>query len=201
MTLLTPSPALVTLVNELDEVIGSAGLIEAHKGKGLLHRAISVFLFRKIGGKTELLVQQRSEQKIVGAHQWANTVCGNVLPGETYEQCAIRRLQQELGITFNVSSLTPLTKFRYQVQCNELYSENEIDQIFASWYEGGVIPNPAEVSKALWLPWKVFQEAMWATQKELEWGHQQLKLAPWFMMMLADTTVQEKIEAFISTTS
>jgi isopentenyl-diphosphate delta-isomerase type 1 len=195
----TPAP-MVTLVNEQDEVIGETGIIEAHKGKGLLHRAISVFLFRKNADAIELLMQQRSQGKIVGAQEWANTVCGNVRPGETYEACAERRLQQELGITFSRSSLQPLTKFRYQVQCNETYSENEMDLIFAGWYEGEVLPQPAEVMAVAWLPWRVLQENSRDIKKELIWNNKRLKLAPWFMMMLADTTIQERLVKFMEKT-
>lgn len=35
---------------------------------------------------------------IVGAGQWANTCYGNVRPGESYLECAWRRLCEELGI-------------------------------------------------------------------------------------------------------
>lgn len=194
------SQPLVTLVNERDEVIGEMGIIEAHKGKGLLHRAISVFLFRKTDGVIELLIQQRSREKIVGATEWANTACGNVRPDETYEACAERRLQQELGIHFSSSSLQPLTKFRYQVQCNETYSENEMDQIFAGWYEGEVSPQPAEVMAVAWVPWGVLQETAQSEQSEISWNDQRLKLAPWFMMMLSDKKVREKLEKFIEKT-
>ncbi|MDQ5950941.1 MAG: isopentenyl-diphosphate Delta-isomerase, partial [Patescibacteria group bacterium] len=65
----------VTLITEQDEVIGTMDKIEAHRGDGKLHRASSVFLFKKSeDGEVELLVQQRSDKKIVGAGQWANTV-------------------------------------------------------------------------------------------------------------------------------
>ncbi|HZZ98960.1 MAG TPA: NUDIX domain-containing protein, partial [Candidatus Saccharimonadia bacterium] len=93
----------ITLVNARDEVIGNTDVLSTHRGDGKRHRAVSVFLFNKRG---EVLLQQRSKKKIVGAMQWANTCCGNVHVGETREECAYRRLREELGIT-NIS-LSPL---------------------------------------------------------------------------------------------
>lgn len=136
----------VTLVTPQDEVIGSMDKVEAHRGEGKLHRAISVFLFNKKG---ELLLQQRSAKKIVGALQWANTCCGNVRPNETYLECAVRRLREELGI--EGVTLTPLTKFTYQVKCNEEFSEFEIDQVFKGYFNGDIKVNPNEVHKIEWV--------------------------------------------------
>ena len=143
----------VTIVDKNDQVLGAIDKIEAHRGEGVLHRAISVFLFRKRADKTELLIQQRSDKKIVGAGQWANTVCGNVRPTENYLECARRRLREELGIIDPELALQPGTKFQYQVVCNAEFSENELDQIFIGWYDGEVVPNPEEVQGFEWLGW------------------------------------------------
>ncbi|HSW90107.1 MAG TPA: isopentenyl-diphosphate Delta-isomerase [Patescibacteria group bacterium] len=141
----------VILVDENDAEIGVMDKIEAHRGKGKLHRASSVFLFNKNG---ELLLQQRSSKKIVGALQWANTCCGNVRPGESYEECAVRRLREELGITNVV--LDPVHKFIYQVQCNKAFSEYEMDTVFVGKYDGEVKPNPEEVANFKWIAWEEF---------------------------------------------
>ncbi|PIY80955.1 MAG: isopentenyl-diphosphate delta-isomerase [Candidatus Pacebacteria bacterium CG_4_10_14_0_8_um_filter_42_14] len=166
----------VILVNDQDEVIGQMDKIEAHRGKGKLHRAISVFLFRKIANETQLLIQQRSAKKIVGAHQWANTVCGNVRPNETYEECARRRLEEELGIIDPQLILAPAKKFQYQVKCNDEFSENEIDQVFTGWFDGELNINPDEVQKIDWVNWRSLQNG---NHKDLDYNW-----APWFEIML-----------------
>lgn len=178
-------PDLVTLVDEQDAVIGSMDKIEAHRGKGTLHRAVSVFLFRQNPEthELELLVQQRSDTKIVGAGQWANTVCGNVWPEESYEACARRRLAFELGIT-EQTTLIDVHTFRYQVQCNDAFSENEIDHIFVGWYDGEVKPNPDEVRAVKWMSWEAARSIADDDQS----------YAPWFRMIL------EKEETVIAAT-
>ena len=47
-----------------------------HQGQGKLHRAFSVFLFNT---KNELLMQQRSKEKILFPLYWANTCCSHPL--------------------------------------------------------------------------------------------------------------------------
>jgi isopentenyl-diphosphate delta-isomerase len=169
---------LVTLVTPEDLVIGTMDKIEAHRGQAKLHRAISVFLFRKNEvGEVELLIQQRSKKKIVGAEQWANTVCGNVWPEESYEACAQRRLQFELGITQDQHGqpieLQPVEKFQYQVECNDEFSENEMDQVFMGWFDGAVVLNRDEVMATEWVSWEKICDRV-VTK---DW-------TPWFEIML-----------------
>lgn len=173
----------VVLVNDRDEVIGSMDKIEAHRWPAKRHRAISVFLFRQgADGQIETLIQQRSQFKIVGATLWANTVCGNVWPGESYEDCAQRRLAFELGITG--ANIEPVQHFFYQVQCNQEFGENEADQVFAGWFDQSVTPNPNEVMATRWVP---FSEMV-----SLE------GLAPWTKMILADQQVAHQLSVFIN---
>lgn len=168
---------LVTLVTEQDQVIGSMDKIEAHRGMGKLHRAISVFLFRKNAeGEIELLIQKRSSKKIVGAGQWANTVCGNVWPDENYENCARRRLSFELGIA-EVIKLEDITTFKYQAKCNEEFSENEIVHIFVGWFDSEVMPNSEEVAETEWVSWQEVQKL----SNRFEW-------TPWFKLFMKNVS-------------
>lgn len=177
----------VVLVNEQDEVIGVADKVDAHRGEALLHRASSVFLFRVKNNQVKLLIQQRSDHKIVGQRQWANTCCGNVWPGEAYEQCARRRLSHELGIT--QVELIPLVKFQYQVACNAEFSEREIDQLYAGWYDGEIKPNATEVIAVEWVDW---QSVVAGT---LDYAQ-----APWFVHMLSVPEVRQALLSFVSET-
>lgn len=180
---------LVTLVTPTDEVIGQMDKVAAHRGNGKLHRAISVFLFRKNleTNRVELLVQKRSAEKIVGAGEWANTVCGNVWPGESYAACAWRRLKMELGIEKNEQLvLQPAQKFQYQVQCNAEFSENEMDQVFVGWFDGVVRPNSTEVSEYAWIDWELVKQG----NTDNDW-------APWFEIMMKNTNIQESLNRFL----
>jgi len=191
MNQIKTSPDQVTLIDRSDRVIGAMDKIEAHRGEGQLHRAISVYLFRKNqAGEVELLVQKRSSEKIVGAGQWANTVCGNVWPRESYEACARRRLQVELGISDKTLELQDIYNFIYQVRCNEEFSEHELDHIFIGWFDAGFEPNPAEVSETAWLKWGDVCLTDWRARSEYIW-------APWFEIMMEDGALLGKINTHI----
>jgi len=180
----------VTLVDKNDQVLGVMDKLEAHRNGGMLHRAISVFLFRKQGQDLELCIQQRSDEKIVGAGQWANTVCGNVRPTEDYLECAKRRLQEELGISDPKLELQPGAKFIYQAACNEEFSEHELDQVFVGWYDGAVQPNSAEVADTAWVSLSSLQNGN-LDKPAYNW-------APWFVIMLEREEVMESIEHVIN---
>lgn len=176
----------VVLIDEQDQELGTMGLVEAHQGEEMLHRASSVFLFRKNQTKVELLVQQRSAEKIVSAKMWANTACGNVAPGQSYLDCAQDRLKIELGI--EGAELTELLPYRYQVRCNDQYSENEITTIFAGWYDGETKPNVEEVSQTRWVDWQQLTQ-----DKFLD----ELDLAPWTQLMISEEKVVKLVNKFL----
>ena len=177
---------LVTLVNSSDQIQGYMDKHQAHEGEAQLHRAASVFLF---DDQDRLLVQQRSQFKIVAPNQWANTVCGNVLKGESYEDCAYRRLRQELGIT--TADIKPVYKFQYQVECNDKYGENEIDQVFLGRCSELPTPNPQEVRKTDWLSFSKLKDFDSTVLKSKT-------LSPWFELMLNDHKLISKINNFLN---
>ncbi len=143
----------VTLVDESDQIVGQMDKRAAHRYPLFLHRAVSVWLFRREG--SELLLQQRSQDKITGAGWWGNTICGNVWPGESYLECAHRRLREELRIETPV--LQPQQLFQYKAYVNGEYGEWEMDQVFVGKYDGDVKPNPEEASDYQWVDWQAFQ--------------------------------------------
>ncbi len=170
----------VILVDENDVVVGSADKIKAHRSPGLLHRAVSVFLFNNTG---RLLIQQRSQHKIVAAYHWANTVCGNVRPNEVYLECAQRRLEEELGIVD--VALKPVGKFQYRVDFENGFSEHEIDRVFAGFYNGDVKPNPKEAKDYDWIDWRLL------------FKDDSRQYAPWLKIILEQDEIRKKLEKII----
>ena len=137
----------VILVNELDEEIGLADKLEAHK-QGLLHRAFSVFLFRKINNKYQLLLQQRNPNKYHCGGLWTNTCCSHPRAGETVELAAHRRLKEEMGIE---TPLERVGQFCYRAELDNGLIEHELDHVFMGFYESDTCtPDPIEVSNYKW---------------------------------------------------
>jgi len=176
------SQDLVILIDENNQVIGHMDKNQAHKNKGSLHRAISVFLFNDKG---QLLIQKRSEQKIVAAGLWANTVCGNVRPGETHLDCAKRRLKEELNLE-NIE-LKKVGVVRYFYQFNNGYSENERDEIYVGKIVGKPVINTDEVGDIKAISW---EELL----KQCDNGN---KYAPWLKIIVNNPDIVKNINEFL----
>ena len=128
----------VILVNEKDEMTGTAGKMEAHQ-KGLLHRAFSVFVFNSKG---EMLLQQRAINKYHSGGLWTNACCSHPYPGEEIQEGAKRRLKEEMGFEI------PITKsfdFVYKAALANGLIEYEFDHVFVGEYDGPVNYNKEEV--------------------------------------------------------
>ena len=94
MTLQSKEPEMLTVVNELDKVIGQASK-EKILNENLLYRSIAVLVFNS---KHELLIHQRPVGKRFSPNLWDCFVSGGVRFGETYETAAVRELEEEIGI-------------------------------------------------------------------------------------------------------
>ena len=127
------------LVDEGNRAIGSAGKEAIHRA-GLLHRAFSIFLVDRQG---RILLQQRSPRKYHSGGLWANSCCGHPRPGEQTVTAARRRLNEELGIT---SDLSFGFFARYQTELDHGMYENELVYVYFGPLISQPRPDPAEVA-------------------------------------------------------
>ncbi|MDO4225423.1 MAG: isopentenyl-diphosphate Delta-isomerase [Bergeyella zoohelcum] len=153
----------VVLVTEKDEFLGLMDKQEAHE-KGLLHRAFSVFLFNKKG---EMLLQKRASTKYHSPNQWTNACCSHPRNGENYHQAALRRLQEELGISCD---LEEKFHFIYKADVGGGLWEHELDYVFVGEYEGDFQLNPNEVAEIRYINLQdLEQEILENPQNFTEW--------------------------------
>ena len=178
----------VIQVAEDDRIIGPISKLKAHQGTGFFHRAFSVLLFNTKG---EMLLQQRSGEKVTFPNVWANACCSHPLhsPDEMDEQdamgvkrAAVRKLEQELGIdpaSISTDDMTFMTKMRYAARMNEEWIEREVDHILVMCVDVEINPNPNEVSNVMWVDYDAM-EAMLVEER----GPKEA-VAPWFRCIAA----------------
>jgi isopentenyl-diphosphate delta-isomerase type 1 len=82
------------VVNDHDQVVGRASRAEVH-ARGLKHRAVHAFVFNPSG---ELFVQKRSATKDTFPGCYDSSASGHLGSSEEYDACAVRELQEELGL-------------------------------------------------------------------------------------------------------
>ena len=85
---------ILEIVDSHDKVIGTGTRGEIHR-MGFFHRAVHMFVFNPAG---QVYIQRRSRSKDRHPGKLDSSAAGHVDPGETYEETAIRELQEELGI-------------------------------------------------------------------------------------------------------
>ena len=128
----------VILVNTEDNPIGYMEKIEAHQ-KGLLHRAISVFIFNE---RKEMLIQRRALSKYHTPGIWSNTACSHPRKNETTMEAADRRLFEEMGLK---TTLNYGFKFLYKAEFNNGLIEHELDHVFFGFSNKKPSLNSSEV--------------------------------------------------------
>jgi isopentenyl-diphosphate delta-isomerase len=127
------------LVDESNRATGSGGKAAIHRA-GLLHRAFSIFV---VDDRGRILLQQRNRKKYHSGGLWANSCCGHPRPGERTVTAARRRLNEELGVT---SDLTFGFFSRYRTELDNGMHENEFVYVYFGSLESSPRPDPAEVS-------------------------------------------------------
>ncbi len=135
---------LVVLVSPEDKVLGLMEKQQAHIN-GLLHRAFSVFLFND---EKEILLQKRASKKYHSPNQWTNAVCSHPREGESYLDGALRRVNEELGITVE---LEEKFSFIYKADVGSGLWEHELDHVFVGTYNDTFNLNKDEVEEVRYI--------------------------------------------------
>lgn len=170
----------VVLIDEKNNVLGSAPKDEAHTTNTPLHRGFSLFLFNSSG---ELLLTRRALTKKTFPGVWTNTVCGHPSLGESEVDAAKRRLNEELGIDLDkrsdVKGFQGLTlmethvvaPYRYRFADKNGIIENEICPILVAYSNTNPKINTSEIEEWKWIKWEQFlQEIKYNPQPYSPWS-------------------------------
>ena len=146
--------------------------LRAHQ-LGLRHKAVSVFVLRG----DEILLQRRALGKYHTPGLWANTCCTHPNWEEDSRVCAVRRLQEELGIL----GLDP--EFRHNLEYradvgNDLIEHEVVDVFIADATPDLVIaPNPDEVMDIRWVDFRTLLDELARTPQNF---------TPWLAIYMTD---------------
>ncbi|WP_099244546.1 isopentenyl-diphosphate Delta-isomerase [Pelagimonas phthalicica] len=156
----------------VDGKLTPVGKLAAHE-QGLRHKAISVFVMD--GSKT--LLQQRALGKYHTPGLWANACCTHPHWDEASLICAVRRLEQELGIT----GLEPQFKdqIEYRADVGGGLIEHEVVDVFTAAADQNlrITPNPDEVMDFAWVD---------LSELRVEIRSNPAKFTPWLRIYLVD---------------
>jgi isopentenyldiphosphate isomerase len=128
------------VVNERDEVVGQNTRREVH-ARGLWHRAVHVLVFNARG---EIFLQKRSLKKDIAAGKWDSSSSGHLDTGETYDDCAVREVREEIGLHL---PQPPPRLFKVNA-CRE--TGWEFCWIYRCASEGPFVLHPDEIETGAW---------------------------------------------------
>jgi isopentenyl-diphosphate delta-isomerase len=146
---MTRETALVELVSDAGEPVGTTTVARAHDWPGVLHRAFSVLLFDADG---RILLQRRAAEKTRFALRWANACCGHPAPAEGLRTAADRRLGEELGMRSVALSTVGVYVYRAADPVSGRV-EHEYDHVLVGRIAAvePMRPDPAEVDEVRWV--------------------------------------------------
>jgi 16S rRNA (adenine1518-N6/adenine1519-N6)-dimethyltransferase len=131
------------VVDEEDRVTGDALRSVVH-GDNLRHRAVHLFIFNRAG---ELFLQKRSPWKDRHPLLWDSSAAGHVEAGEDYDETAVRELEEELGVTTNLTRVLKLPASERTGQ--------EFIWLYRGEHEGPFRMPPSEIESGEFFPVEV----------------------------------------------
>ncbi|WP_113738192.1 isopentenyl-diphosphate Delta-isomerase [Blattabacterium clevelandi] len=149
---MTKKNIFIPLIGKKNEIIGFEKKEKIHI-KGLLHSAVSVFIFKynpKDNNKL-LMLQKRSSKKYHSSLLWTNTCCSHPKKNESILKAAHRCLIEEMGFD---CFLEKKFCFTYYELLNNGLIENELDHVFIGYYAYPPIINYQEVDQWKWITLK-----------------------------------------------
>jgi 16S rRNA (adenine1518-N6/adenine1519-N6)-dimethyltransferase len=124
---------LLAVVDQNDQPLKPTDRATIHR-ENLLHRAVHILLVNHRG---ELLLQKRSYRKDRFPRHWDSSAAGHVDAGESYQDCAMRELQEETGVVATLAKLG-------RVPASDV-TGHEFIEIFAGIHDGSFHWNQHEV--------------------------------------------------------
>jgi isopentenyl-diphosphate delta-isomerase type 1 len=134
---------LLDIVDEHGNFTGEVMEREKVHDLNLFHWEISVFL---INDKKEVLLQKRAATKRMNPNMWGSCA-GHVDSGEGIEETALRELEEEIGLKFNLDDLHVLEEM--QVTKGEINSH--LTRVYYVYYNGNDFKiQTEELSEVRW---------------------------------------------------
>ena len=124
---------MIDVVDEEDNVVDTVPRSEMRK-RNLKHRMVCFFVFNSKG---EVLITKRANTKDIDPGLY-ELPAGCVLSGETYDECAKRELEEEIGIR------NALLKHVFDITYND-ERRNEFIKVYSLTHNGTIAPQDGEV--------------------------------------------------------
>ena len=131
---------ILSVVDSTDSVIGEKRRDEIHL-QGLRHRAVHVLVFNPKGA---IFLQERGKHKVENPGMWDSSVAGHVDAGESYDECCVREVDEEVGLMLDQA---PLRLFKLDAS---VATGMEFAWVYQVDTDKPLVPNLEEMSGGDW---------------------------------------------------
>ena len=144
---------------------GTAPRSEVH-ARGLLHRTSHLWLMRRRGCRTEVLLQHRSPAKESYPDSYDISSAGHIPAGAGFEESAVRELHEELGIEAAEEELILCGQRRFiyrEEHGGRPYTDNQISNVYILWRDvepGDMTLQAEEVAGVRWIGFNELVDAV-----------------------------------------
>lgn len=166
---------MLDIVNEADEVVGQASRVDVHR-RNLMHRATHIIL---TNSERQIFIQLRSKTKDTNPGLWDTSAAGHVDAGESYEQCAVRELEEELGVVVSAEHLVEIGRLP-----PTLHNGFEFVRIYLATSDAPITLEVGEVDDGKWVSqaalerWLANEPDEFASTFAIIWQNTHEQLAP-----------------------
>ena len=165
------SAEYLDIVSEYGEPTGETVLREDAHALGLRHRTAHIWILRKSGAGTQVLLQKRSRNKDSYPSEYDTSSAGHVTAGDTPLHGAVRELYEELGIRADSSDLTLIGTFANsyeEVFHDRIFRDNEICFVYIYAKEPDLSSlrlQEEEIEEVRWFDLRQVRQACRLTQR------------------------------------
>ncbi len=133
---------ILDFVDENDQVLGQASRDHIHQ-ESLMHRACHMMLFNSVG---DVFLQKRSLNKDNSPGLWDFSAAGHVDASESYVDCAVRELEEELGLVVEPEDLVEQFKLNPAAE-----NGFEFAMVYTLVSDAALELEPIEIDDGRWL--------------------------------------------------
>ena len=148
---------LLDIVDENGDPTGETVERETAHRLGIRHRTSHVWILRKRGGGTQVLLQQRSRNKDSYPGCYDISSAGHIPAGQGFVESALRELKEELGVDASAEELVCCGCRRFEFRGNfhgRDFRDRQVSKIYALWRDMEMPQftlQKSEVSSVLWM--------------------------------------------------
>ncbi len=164
------SEEYLDLVDENGNLTGEKELRSVCHAKGLWHRTVRIYLFRKINSEVELLAHSFLIKRKANPHMWTASFGGHIKSGENIEETIITELKEEIGLDFKFEDLISGFNAKYYITYDSIIN-CEYSIIVYLLYEGDIKKltfGDDEIQQIKWQSFEAIEEAI--GDDPTQWG-------------------------------